>query len=71
MSMIRQQLVYAKMYNKLVHAIDANSDEQVAVASVNVLGATGDWLGSLTNQELAELLSQVSAELLSRTKEDS
>lgn len=68
--MNREQVaVYTRIYEKLINAIDANEEQTMPIAAVSVLGATGDWLSELSNKEIAELLSQLSAELLLRTKE--
>lgn len=68
--MNREQVaVYTRIYEKLINAIDANEEQTRPIAAVSVLGATGDWLSELSNKEIAELISQLSAELLLRTKE--
>lgn len=68
MSNQQQVELHIEMYNKLLTAIEMNDYELLPSAAVNVLGATGDWLASLSNHELAELLSQVSAEILHRNE---
>ena len=68
--MNREQVaVYTRIYEKVIDAVHANEGQPRPIAAVNVLGATGDWLSELSNKEIAELISQLSAELLSRTKE--